>query len=174
MNFLRKEVQGEEMVQLTRTGFGPQHNFRKNNAPVECVIQGELATASALVSLDSVPKINDPNILKELRGKTIHLTGSSYEGAEIDLLIGVDVMGRLLTENVVTLHSGLTAVESKLGWTVFGKQELCGQDKFTTTLSMHVGSIPLQNLCELEVLGIIDPTETVKEREDLSDFRGKK
>ncbi|GFT74282.1 uncharacterized protein TNCV_1925071, partial [Trichonephila clavipes] len=46
--FLRKEVQGEEMVQLARTGFGPQHNFRKNNAPVECVIQSELATASAL------------------------------------------------------------------------------------------------------------------------------
>ncbi|GFY63398.1 hypothetical protein TNIN_427671 [Trichonephila inaurata madagascariensis] len=53
MNFLRKEVQGEEMVQLARTGFGPQHNFRKNNAPVECVMQNELATASDLVSLDS-------------------------------------------------------------------------------------------------------------------------
>ncbi|GFS87113.1 uncharacterized protein TNCV_1130261 [Trichonephila clavipes] len=129
MNFLRKEVQGEEMVQLARTGFGPQHNFRKNDAPVECVIQSELATASVLVSLDA--------------------------------------------GNVVTLHSGLTAVESKLGWTVFGKQKFCGKDKFTTTLSMHVGNIPLQNLWELEVLGITDPTETVKEREDLSDFREK-
>ncbi|GFT06891.1 uncharacterized protein TNCV_3112641 [Trichonephila clavipes] len=108
MNFLRKEVQGEEMVQLARTGFGPEHNFRKNNAPVECVIQSELTTASALVSLDS----------------------------------GANVMGRLLTGNVVTLHSGLTAVESKLGW-------------------------------KLEVLGITDPTETVKEREDLSEFREK-
>ncbi|GFU50195.1 DUF5641 domain-containing protein [Trichonephila clavipes] len=47
------EVQGEEMVQLTRIGFGPQHNFRKNNASVEYAIQSELATASALVSLDS-------------------------------------------------------------------------------------------------------------------------
>ncbi|GFW50051.1 DUF1758 domain-containing protein [Trichonephila clavipes] len=69
-----------------------------------------------------VPKINDQNILKELRGKKIHLTNSSCEGAEIDLLIGADVMGRLLTGNVLTLHSGLTAVESKLGWTVFGKR----------------------------------------------------
>ncbi|GFY08406.1 uncharacterized protein TNCV_1358121 [Trichonephila clavipes] len=108
MNFLRKEVQGEEMVQLARTGFGPQHNFQKSNAPVECVIQSDPATASALVSLDS----------------------------------GADVMGRLLTGNVVTLHSGLTAVESKLGWTVFGKQKFCGKDKFTTALSMHVESIP--------------------------------
>ncbi|GFX89637.1 DUF1758 domain-containing protein [Trichonephila clavipes] len=71
-----------------------------------------------------VPKINDQNILKKLRGKNIDLTDSSCEGAEIDLLIGADVMGRLLTGNVATLHSGLTAVESKLGWKVFGKQIL--------------------------------------------------
>ncbi|GFY59328.1 DUF1758 domain-containing protein [Trichonephila inaurata madagascariensis] len=82
-------------------------------------------------------------------------------------------MGKLLTRNVVTLHSGLTTVESKLGWTVFGKQKFCGKDKFTTTLSKHLGNIPLQNLWEQEVLGITDPTETVKEREDLSDFRKK-
>ncbi|GFY63397.1 DUF1758 domain-containing protein [Trichonephila inaurata madagascariensis] len=118
-----------------------------------------------------VPKINNQNILKELRGKKIHLTGSSCEGAEIDLLIGADVMGKLLTGNVVTLHSGLTDVE--LGWTAFGKQKFCGKDKFTTTLSMHEGNIPLQNLWELEVLGITNPAKTVKEREDLSDFREK-
>ncbi|GFW97621.1 retrovirus-related Pol polyprotein from transposon 412 [Trichonephila clavipes] len=41
-------MQGEEMVQLGRTVFGPQHNFQKNNAPNECVIQSELATTSAL------------------------------------------------------------------------------------------------------------------------------
>ncbi|GFT42442.1 uncharacterized protein TNCV_1787181 [Trichonephila clavipes] len=124
MNFLRKEVQGEEVVQLARTGFGPQYNFQKNNTPVECVIQSELATASALVSLDS----------------------------------GADVMGRLLRRNVVTLHSGLTSVESKLSWTVFGKQKFWGKNKFRTTLSMHVGNIPLKNLRELEVLEITDPT----------------
>ncbi|GFX77428.1 uncharacterized protein TNCV_2956261 [Trichonephila clavipes] len=39
-----------------------------------------------------VPKVNDQNILKELRGKKIHLTDSSCEGAEIDLLIGADVI----------------------------------------------------------------------------------
>ncbi|GFU77800.1 DUF1758 domain-containing protein [Trichonephila clavipes] len=281
MNFLRKEVQGEEMVQLARTEFGPQHNFRKSNAPVDCVIQSELATTSALVSLDSekesvksenslsncgrsdavflqtlcvvvklqgvkkrvqalidsgsqssyiserlvnqpvvqplrtetichalfggnqndpkphravevselrgmctcnfevlserkicglVPKINDQNIVVlvpkiKLRGKNMHLTDSSYEGAEIDLLIGADVMGRQLTGNVVTLHSGLTAVESKLGWMVFGKHKFYGKDKYATTLSMHVGNIPLQNLWKLEVLGITDPTQKLLKKE---------
>ncbi|GFU63545.1 hypothetical protein TNCV_4255861 [Trichonephila clavipes] len=69
-------------------------------------------------------------------------------------------MGRLLTGNVVACSSWKTEILWK------GTQ-------LTTTLSMHVGNIPLQNLWELEVLGIIDPTETVKEREDLSDFREK-
>ncbi|GFT48354.1 integrase catalytic domain-containing protein [Trichonephila clavipes] len=127
------------MVQLAQTGFGPQHNFRKNNAPVECVIQSELATTSALVSLDS----------------------------------GADVMGKLLTGNVVTLNSGLTAVENKLGWTVFGKQKYCGKDKFTT-FSMHLGNIPLQNLWELEVLGITDPTQKLLKKEKTYLILGKK
>ncbi|GFW80505.1 DUF1758 domain-containing protein [Trichonephila clavipes] len=114
-----------------------------------------------------VPKINDQNILKELRGKKIHLTYSSCEGVEIDLLIGpmLYIWEKLLTGNVVTLHSGLTAVESKLDWTVFGKQKFCGKDKFTTTLSMHVGNIPMENLWELEVLGITDPTQKLLKKE---------
>ncbi|GFW59825.1 DUF1758 domain-containing protein [Trichonephila clavipes] len=121
-----------------------------------------------------VPKINDQNILKELRRKNIDLTDSYCEGAEIYLLIGADVMGRLLTGNVVTLHSGLTAVESKLGWTVFGKQKFCGKDKFTTTLSMHVGNIPLENLWKLEVLGITDPTHKLLKKEKTYLILGKK
>ncbi|GFU70715.1 uncharacterized protein TNCV_4952091 [Trichonephila clavipes] len=205
MNFLRKEVQGEEMVQLTRTGFGPQHNFRKNNAPVKCVRQSELATASALVSLDAEKEnVRSENSLsncsrsgdamflqtlcvvvklqgvkKRVRALIDSASQSSYIS---ERLVNQSVVqplrtgrcyGKTVDGNVVTLHFGLTAVESKLGWTVFGKRKFCGKDKFTTTLSMHVGNIPLQNLWELEVLGITDPTETVKEKEDVSDFRGK-
>ncbi|GFX30005.1 hypothetical protein TNCV_2617161 [Trichonephila clavipes] len=62
---------------------------------------------SRAFSFSYFPKIKDQNILKELRGKKIYSTDSSCEGAEIDLLIGGNVMGRLLTGNVVTLHSGL-------------------------------------------------------------------
>ncbi|GFX74674.1 DUF1758 domain-containing protein [Trichonephila clavipes] len=125
----------------------------------------EVLSERKVCGLYIVPKINDQNILKELRLKNIHLTDSSCEEAKIDLLIGADVMERLLTGNVVTLHSGLTAIESKLGWTVFGKQKFCGKDKFTTTLSMHVGNIPLQNLWELEVLEITDSTQKLLKKE---------
>ncbi|GFV52760.1 uncharacterized protein TNCV_2874311 [Trichonephila clavipes] len=182
MNFLRKEVHGDEMVQLARTGYGPQHNFRKNNASVECVIQSELATASALVSLDSEllkkrvrglidsgsqssyirERLVNQSAVQPLRTETV--CHALLEGNQTDpkLHRGPMLWEKLLKGNVVTLHSGLTAVESKLVWTVFGKQKFCGKDKFTTTLSMHVGNIPSQNIWELEVLGITDPTKTVK------------
>ncbi|GFX25760.1 uncharacterized protein TNCV_2639041 [Trichonephila clavipes] len=67
----------------------------------------------------------------------------------------------------VELESGLTAVETKLGWTVFGKGS-CVKDNIVTTLSMHSMSIPVNKLWELEVLGISSPTEIEKQKTELS------
>ncbi|GFT81269.1 hypothetical protein NPIL_359201 [Nephila pilipes] len=47
-------------------------------------------------------------------------------------------------------------------------------DNFMTTVSMHVGRIPLHELWELEVLGISDPTGTDKIENDLSDYKEKR
>ncbi|GFU20627.1 uncharacterized protein TNCV_3785211 [Trichonephila clavipes] len=74
-----------------------------------------------------------------------------------------DVLGKLLTGNSVELESGLTAVETKLGWTVFGKGS-CVKDNIVTTLSMHSMNIPVNKLWELEVLGISSPTEIDKQK----------
>ncbi|GFV42461.1 uncharacterized protein TNCV_289481 [Trichonephila clavipes] len=78
-----------------------------------------------------------------------------------------DVLGKLLTGNSVELESGLTAVETKLGWTVFGKGS-CVKDNIVTTLSMHSMNIPVNKLWELEVLGISSPTEIEKQKTELS------
>ncbi|GFU33458.1 uncharacterized protein TNCV_1886451 [Trichonephila clavipes] len=78
------------------------------------------------------------------------------------------------TGNSVKLESGLTAVETKLGWTVFGKGS-CVKDNIVTTLSMHSMNIPVNKLWELEVLGISSPTEIEKQKTELSlnDFNNK-
>ncbi|GFT98669.1 uncharacterized protein TNCV_803311 [Trichonephila clavipes] len=65
------------------------------------------------------------------------------------------------------LESGLTAVETKLGWAVFGKGS-CVKDNILTTLSMHSMNIPVNKLWELEVLGISSPTEIEKQKNELS------
>ncbi|GFW66391.1 uncharacterized protein TNCV_3433531 [Trichonephila clavipes] len=74
---------------------------------------------------------------------------------------------KIINRNSVELESGLTAVETKLGWTVFGKGS-CVKDNIVTTLSMHSMNIPVNKLWELEVLGISSPTEIEKQKTELS------
>ncbi|GFY07577.1 DUF1758 domain-containing protein [Trichonephila clavipes] len=114
-----------------------------------------------------IPKIEDKQVLNELKRKKIKFTDSFRRETEINLLIGADVLGKLLTGNSVELESGLTAVETKLGWTVFGKGS-CVKDNIVTTLSMHSMNIPVNKLWELEVLGISSPTEIEKQKTELS------
>ncbi|GFV19914.1 DUF1758 domain-containing protein [Trichonephila clavipes] len=65
-----------------------------------------------------IPKIEDRQVLNELKRKKITFTDSFGRETEINLLIGADVLGKLLTGNSIELKSGLTAVETKL---VFGQ-----------------------------------------------------
>lgn len=62
-----------------------------------------------------VCKIKFNNILNELKRKKISLTDPFYKENEIDLLIGEDKSGKLMTGNLVYLNYGLTAVKTKLG-----------------------------------------------------------
>ncbi|GFW69021.1 uncharacterized protein TNCV_2919191 [Trichonephila clavipes] len=122
-----------------------------------------------------IPKIEDKQVLNELKRKKIKFTDSFRKETEINLLIGADVLGKLLTGNSVELESGLTAVETKLGWTVFGKGS-CVKDNIVTTLSMHSMNIPVNKLWELEVLGISSPTEIEKKQKtelSLNDFNNR-
>ncbi|GFX81217.1 DUF1758 domain-containing protein [Trichonephila clavipes] len=69
-----------------------------------------------------VLKLNDPEILQGLDKRKIKIFDSFYSGNEIDLLIGSDVIGKILCGgDCVELTSGLTAVKTNLGWTVIGK-----------------------------------------------------
>ncbi|GFX98151.1 DUF1758 domain-containing protein [Trichonephila clavipes] len=62
-----------------------------------------------------IPKIEDKQVLNELKRKKMKFTDSFRREMVINLLIGADVLGKLLTGNSVELESGLTAVETKLG-----------------------------------------------------------
>ncbi|GFS50424.1 DUF1758 domain-containing protein [Nephila pilipes] len=68
-----------------------------------------------------IPRIENDEILNELKRKKIIFADFFREETDINLLIGADVLGKLLTGNTVALEWGLTAVETKLRWTVFGK-----------------------------------------------------
>ncbi|XP_055928686.1 uncharacterized protein LOC129959818 [Argiope bruennichi] len=44
-----------------------------------------------------------------------------YLDGPIEILIGADVAGKLITGNHLQLKNGITAIETKLGWTVIGR-----------------------------------------------------
>ncbi|GFW80772.1 integrase catalytic domain-containing protein [Trichonephila clavipes] len=185
MTFLLLEVQGEEMVQLAKSGFGTP--IRKKDSPTERVKPTELTTASALASSVKssvlsekkisgfISKIEDKHILNEIKNREIILSDLNCKETEIGLLIGADNIGKLLTGNLIEFDSGLTAIETKLRWTVIGK--VCSNDKnvMLTTSSLHVRNVSVKELWELDVLGITDPllNESTKENFELTDFKNK-
>ncbi|GFW59352.1 DUF1758 domain-containing protein [Trichonephila clavipes] len=122
-----------------------------------------------------ISKIEDKRILNELKNKEIILSDLNCKETEIGLLIGADNIGKLLTGNLIEFDSGLTAIETKLGWTVIGK--VCSNDKnvMLTTSSLHVRNVSIKELWELDVLGITDPllNENTKENFELTDFKNK-
>ncbi|GFT41002.1 uncharacterized protein TNCV_1639141 [Trichonephila clavipes] len=86
MTFLRLEVQGEEMVQLAKSGFGTP--IRKRDSPTERVKPTELMTASALASSVKSSGITDPLLnentkenfeLTDFKNKTKILPDGRYE-----------------------------------------------------------------------------------------------
>ncbi|GFX68067.1 DUF1758 domain-containing protein [Trichonephila clavipes] len=122
-----------------------------------------------------ISKIEDKHILNELKNKEIILSYLNCKETEIGLLIGADNIGKLLSGNLIEFDSGLTAIETKLGWTVTGK--VCSNDKnvMLTTSSLHARNVSVKELWELDVLGITDPllNENTKENFELTDFKNK-
>ncbi|GFU29513.1 DUF5641 domain-containing protein [Nephila pilipes] len=122
-----------------------------------------------------ISKMEDKRILNELKNKGIILSDPSCKETEIGLLIGADNIGKLLTGNLIELDSGLTAIETKLGWTVIGKLNSNVKNTMLTTSSLHVRNVSVKELWELDVLGITDPflNENAKDNFDLTDFKNK-
>ncbi|GFV52481.1 integrase catalytic domain-containing protein [Trichonephila clavipes] len=95
----------------------------------------------------------------------------------IEVLLGADVAGKLITGRREELKTGLVALETKLGWTLIGKVPRYTDKKDTsmnivTMLSQE--DIPVSSLWDLEMLGIRDTIEQnsreEKEKAVLSHF----
>ncbi|GFX33657.1 uncharacterized protein TNCV_1933241 [Trichonephila clavipes] len=107
MTFLRLEVQGEEMVQLAKSGFGTP--IRKKDSPTESVKPTELTTASALASSVKSSAIETKlgwTVIGKVcsNDKNVMLTKSSLHVRNISIkeLWELDVLGitdPLLNEN---------------------------------------------------------------------------
>ncbi|GFY74347.1 uncharacterized protein TNIN_440451 [Trichonephila inaurata madagascariensis] len=85
-----------------------------------------------------------------------------------------DIVGKLSTGEVKQLSEGLTAVNTRLGWTVMGKLSCESIYKFNLGNSLLVHSLltnkeKISDLWELDSLGINDPSEK-KSKLELQDL----
>lgn len=87
----------------------------------------------------------------------------------IQVLIGADVAGKLMTGRFHILKSGPVAVETLLGWTLMGKLPVDSKrtDAALTVTSMFSMDARVADLWELDILGILDPAckKTREERD---------
>ncbi|UYV68940.1 hypothetical protein LAZ67_6001729 [Cordylochernes scorpioides] len=75
----------------------------------------------------------------------------------IEVLIGADVAGRLLTDAQRRISSGLVAIRTKLGWTVMGKIPPTEVRDDTSSLCVTtLLSLDLENLWKLDAIGVSD------------------
>ncbi|GBM02147.1 hypothetical protein AVEN_264781-1 [Araneus ventricosus] len=97
----------------------------------------------------------DPKILGNLRVNNIELSDVTCNENEIDLLIGADLIGKLLT----------------------GSDDYPVMDSVQTVLSLYVNNASLRELWDIESLGIREPNEKVSKRkafdEQLKEFHAK-
>ncbi|KAF8772063.1 hypothetical protein HNY73_019409 [Argiope bruennichi] len=101
--------------------------------------------------------------IEKMKQKGITVSDVGRKDLKIEILIGADVTGALLTEKVHKLENGLVAVESLLGWTVMGRinyytlESNVSMSSLITSMLVH--SSDIENLWKLEALGITDSKE---------------
>ncbi|UYV83969.1 hypothetical protein LAZ67_X000730 [Cordylochernes scorpioides] len=108
----------------------------------------------------------DDKMQWELDKKGITLTKVDNNKTEIDILIGGDYYGQLLTGKIEQLAGGLTAIQTVLGWTLIGNTS---SERPETSAQMVITLLTTQqrvaSLWELETIGIRDPTEVISVKE---------
>ncbi|XP_043466423.1 uncharacterized protein LOC122501193 [Leptopilina heterotoma] len=117
------------------------------------------------VICNNIPCVKQANWMFELEKRNIQLCDynpNSQKGEDsIDMLIGADVIGKLMTGNKFDCSNGLTAFETNLGWTIMGRvPDNNNREDFTmTALSMFVQEAKVSDLWSLDTIGIKDPIE---------------
>ncbi|CAG7725842.1 unnamed protein product, partial [Allacma fusca] len=128
----------------------------------------ELTVLDQHVICGRIPRASFSPIVEELESVGISITDWGEEHLDINLLIGADVYGKLLTGKIHPTKFGPVAVETRLGWTVMGKVSPSGPGSDSTLLvtSMIVNDSSITELWKLDTLGITDASDT-KSREEL-------
>ncbi|GFY61880.1 integrase catalytic domain-containing protein [Trichonephila inaurata madagascariensis] len=105
---------------------------------------------------NDVPSIRHGPWINELKNRKINLSDRGHNlGGKIEILIGADVAGKLLTGTMFYLKSGPVAIKTKLGWTLMGKTYR-NKTKFDNNHFMNVTSMFVNDMCISDLWNLKD------------------
>ncbi|GBN76246.1 hypothetical protein AVEN_237561-1 [Araneus ventricosus] len=104
----------------------------------------------------TLPRVRDKHLLAELENHGIVLTHIGAETPPIRLLLGADVLGRILSVRIEVLKSGISAIETSLGWSILGSEK---KKTVVNMVTLCLQNFEIPNIWELENVSIVDPTE---------------
>ncbi|UYV68299.1 hypothetical protein LAZ67_5003760 [Cordylochernes scorpioides] len=94
--------------------------------------------------------------VEELISHHVELNSEDFQNKEIDILIGSDYFGECLTGRTLKLKSGPTAIETIFGWILCGRPLYQGEGLVRTMITALLNQARIEELWDLEVLGIKD------------------
>ncbi|GFY69751.1 DUF1758 domain-containing protein [Trichonephila inaurata madagascariensis] len=121
----------------------------------------------------SVPTLTDPSIINQLKQKEIILADMKNSDFEINILLGADVIGKLFIIESTHSDSGLSIINTRLGYEVTGRNKLSegcnvNYDMTLSALSLYVKNASVSELWDLDTIGINYPIQKInKSKEQL-------
>ncbi|UYV67536.1 hypothetical protein LAZ67_5001142 [Cordylochernes scorpioides] len=94
--------------------------------------------------------------VEELISHHVELNSEDFQNKEIDILIGSDYFGECLTGRTLKLKSGPTAIETIFRWILCGRPSYQEEGLVTTMITALLNQARIEELWDLEVLGIKD------------------
>ncbi|UYV83091.1 hypothetical protein LAZ67_22002173 [Cordylochernes scorpioides] len=165
---------------LTKCLFGGRQTREEKHSLYSCsltnILKEEAIQVKAMgqrMICDRVPTLTAGTWMRDLdkKGVTI-IRRKNVETSEIDLLLGADNLSKIWTDQVVCLEDGLTAIKTKIGWSIFGeiplRESLASEYASPVFLTM---SHKIKDLWDLEMLGVRDPVEKISQREKNRDIK---
>jgi len=115
----------------------------------------------------SCPTIPYGSWIRELKKEGIQLSDFGSTNPEVDILIGQDLWGIIITGKTKKLSGGLVAMETVYGWTLGGPVPVKENNSIAaSTISMFVNSEKsIPELWDLEAIGIRDSADQIPKEE---------
>lgn len=113
----------------------------------------------------SLPRVTDPVLLNKLKQRGVTLSDLGPNPPGIDILLGSQALGSLLTGRIEVLGCGVSAIETKLGWSVLGAVR---KKKAQHTVNYCMLNADVPKLWELESIGIENMAPQLKNGSDES------